>query len=309
MKATVNYYKAFGLSIRSNIQLPELKMWERVEEVDLQIELGKLTNEWSPYSQASNRFVVTEQQVLFHLADVGTYCIREGKKIIVSPKKDADEVQLRLYILGSCMGAILMQRHIFPLHGSAISINGKAYAIVGHSGAGKSTLASAFLAEGYQLLTDDIIPLSFSKNGQPSVIPTYPQQKLWQETLTQFGYDSSKYKPIVKRKTKFAIPVTDQFTDQTLPLAGIFELVKSTKNQIALRPLNKFKMLETIFTHTYRNNFIQGMNLREWHFHTAINIVNQVEIYRLSRPVTSFTANELVACIVRTIGDNEFKVN
>lgn len=309
MKATVNYYKAFGLTISSNIPLPELKLCERAEQVDVKIELGNLKNEWSPYSQASNRFVVTEQQVLFHIADVATYCIRGGKKIIVSPKKDADEAQLRLYILGSCMGAILMQRHIFPLHGSAIAVGGKAYAIVGHSGAGKSTLASAFLAEGYQLLTDDIIPLSFSKNGQPSVIPTYPQQKLWQETLTQFGYDSNKYKPIVKRKTKFLIPVTDQFTDQSLPLAGIFELVKSTENQIALRPLNKFKLLETIFTHTYRNNFVEGMNLRVWHFQTAINIVNQVEVYQLSRPVTSFSAKELVSCIVRTIGESEFKVN
>ena len=50
--------------------------------------------------------------------------------------------------LGTCMGALLMQRKIFPFHGSAIAINGKAYAIVGDSGAGKSTLASAFLKKG-----------------------------------------------------------------------------------------------------------------------------------------------------------------
>ena len=46
------------------------------------------------------------------------------------------------------------------------------------------------------------------------------------------------------------------------------------------------------------------MNLREWHFHTAINIVNQVEIYQLSRPMTSFTAKELVSCIVQNISKN-----
>ena len=38
------------------------------------------------------------------------------------------------------MGALLMQRKILPLHGSAIAIDGKAYAFVGDSGAGKSTL-------------------------------------------------------------------------------------------------------------------------------------------------------------------------
>ena len=74
----------------------------------------------------------------------------------------ANEDHVRLYILGTCMGALLLQRKILPLHGSAIAINGKAYAIVGDSGAGKSTLASAFLNKGYQLLSDDVIPVSLS---------------------------------------------------------------------------------------------------------------------------------------------------
>ena len=38
------------------------------------------------------------------------------------------------YLLGTCMGTILMQRKILPLHGSAIEIEGKVYAIVGDSG-------------------------------------------------------------------------------------------------------------------------------------------------------------------------------
>ena len=53
-----------------------------------------------------------------------------------------------------------MQRKVLPLHGSAIAINGKAYAIIGDSGAGKSTLALAFLNRGYRLLTDDVIAVS-----------------------------------------------------------------------------------------------------------------------------------------------------
>ena len=76
-----------------------------------------------------------------------------------------DEDVIRLYILGTCMGAILMQRKILPLHGSAIEIDGKAYAIVGDSGAGKSTLASAFLKQGYQLVSDDVIAVSLSQEN------------------------------------------------------------------------------------------------------------------------------------------------
>ena len=114
---------------------------------------------------------------------------------------------IRLYVLGTCMGAILMQRKTLPLHGSVIAIDGKAYAIVGDSGAGKSTLASAFLKRGFQLLTDDVIAVSFSEEGIPFVTPSYPQQKLWSESLDHFGMESNNYQPLIDREDKFAIPV------------------------------------------------------------------------------------------------------
>jgi serine kinase of HPr protein (carbohydrate metabolism regulator) len=78
------------------------------------------------------------------------FLIQEGRSIIVSPLEEYKEDVIRLYILGSCMGAILMQKRILPLHGSAVAIDGKAFAIIGESGAGKSTLASAFISRGFQ---------------------------------------------------------------------------------------------------------------------------------------------------------------
>ena len=44
-------------------------------------------------------------------------------------------------------------------------------------------LASAFLNRGYQLLSDDVIAVSLSQEESiPFVTPSYPQQKLWQES-------------------------------------------------------------------------------------------------------------------------------
>lgn len=311
MLETTNYYKAFGFIIKSSIPLPELKrISSPADTFDIEIEIGSLTETWNSVSTPSNQFFVSEQQIMFHLANIAIYCIENGNKIIVSPMEGIEESQLRLYILGSCMGAILMQRQVFPLHGSAIAIDGRAYAIVGHSGAGKSTLASAFLEKGFDLLTDDIIPLSFSKeSGRPYVIPTYPQQKLWQESLTHFGQDSSNYKPLVNRKTKFAVPVTSQFSDKQLPLAGIFELVKTKEDHITLMPIQRMDLLQTVFNHTYRNNFIEGMNLREWHFHSAVKVINHVDVYQLRRPGLQFTVGELADCVLGEIGGGEVIAN
>ena len=121
---------------------------------------------------------------------------------------------------------------MIPLHGSAIEIDGKAYAIIGESGAGKSTLASALLNRGYKLISDDVIPISFSKDNIPYVTPSYPQQKLWESSLQEFGMCIRNYRPIIERENKFVVPVQSQFSIKPFPLAGIFELDKTEKNQI-----------------------------------------------------------------------------
>ena len=214
-------------------------------------------------------------------------------------------MKLRLYILGTCMGAILMQRKILPLHGSVIAIDGKAYAIVGDSGAGKSTLASAFLKRGFGLLTDDVIAVSFSEDGIPFVTPSYPQQKLWSESLDHFGMESSNYQPLIDREDKFAIPVVSQFVEEPLPLAGIFELVKGDYDGIAIQPIGNLEGLFKLYYHTYRNFFLERSGLMEWHFQTTTKMMNKIEFYQLQRPITAFTAHDLTDLILDTIKKEE----
>ena len=116
------------------------------------------------------------------------------------------------------MGILLMQRRILPLHGSAIAIDGKAYVFIGESGAGKSTIASSFMKKGYQLLSDDVIAVSLLDGDKPWVIPAYPQQKLWQDSLNHFGMKTNDYMPLFDRETKYSVPVAEQFYNKPLPL-------------------------------------------------------------------------------------------
>ena len=81
---------------------------------------------------------------MFHIPETAIFLIQNGNKIVVSPLMGPIEDEIRLYILGTCMGAILLQRKILPLHGSAIAIDGKAYAIVGDSVQGNLPLLLLF---------------------------------------------------------------------------------------------------------------------------------------------------------------------
>ena len=110
---------------------------------------------------------------------------------------ESDENEIRLYILGLVWGLLLMQRKIFPLHGSAIAINGKAYAFIGDSGAGKSTLASAFLSKGYQLLSDDVIAVSLSNDTCSVCFSSLSATKAMAGKLKHLEWKTSHYRPFI----------------------------------------------------------------------------------------------------------------
>lgn len=299
-------YRAFGFKILSDIFLPELIQTNEQEGmVDIEIKINNLSKFNSELADQPYKHMVKENAVMFYIPDVAFFSVEEGKRITVSTVDGADDGLIRLYILGTCMGVILMQRRIFPLHGSAVVIDGKAYAFIGDSGAGKSTLASAFLHEGYQLLSDDIIAVSLSQDNIPIVTPSYPQQKLWQESLNNFGMETSHYQSIYGRETKYCVPVSSQYSPDPVPLAGVFELVKIENKMVELDPIKKLSGLQTLFNHTYRNFLIPRLELMEWHFSISANIVNQINVYQLRRPISTFSVSQLVDVILDTVNKGE----
>lgn len=303
VKEQVDVYKAFGLTISSELLLPELQgqRCQNVDHADISIQHADLSQLWAEVEGEEKKLVVKGNIVMFKLPDVGTFCIQEGETIQVSPAEGADPDKVRLYLLGTCIGVVLLQRRIVPLHGSAIAINGKAYAVVGKSGAGKSTLATVLLNRGYQLLSDDVIPVMFTEEEVPLALPSYPRQKLWQESISQLGMKNGDYQPLFERETKFTIPVASQFCPDPLPLAGIFELVKSQEDRLSFQKLQGIERISVLYHHTYRKTAIAPLGLSEWHFQTSVHLTNRIDLFRLIRPVTRFTAYELADFIISEI--------
>ncbi|MEH7226490.1 aldolase [Bacillus sp. JJ1566] len=300
-------YKAFGLNLMTELEFPEL-IASNIENshIDVEIQFVDLTAKWNELVENDQFIIINHEFVMFRIPNTAIFSIERGKRIFISKEEGVHAEQIRLYVLGTCMGALLMQRKILPLHGSAVAINGKAYAIVGESGAGKSTLATAFLNKGYELLSDDVIPVSMSNNNIPIVTPAYPQQKLWEESLQAFGMDAKSLYPIAERETKFAVPVISQFYKEDIPLGGVFELVKSEDLKINIKPILNLHRLQTLFQHTYRNFLLTSSGMLEWHFSFITTLANRVNLYQINRPVSLFTATDLASMILSAIneGDN-----
>lgn len=300
----LHLYKAFGLMIRSEYALPELYMASGEEPLaTITVKKVDLTNIWQEHAPPNGFFAILDSRVLFMIPEVGIFSVENGHTIWVSPFSGVEEDRVRLYILGTGIGLILLQRRILPLHGSCIAIDGKAYAILGHSGAGKSTLASVLLNRGYSLISDDIIPIVVSEQV-PIAIPSYPQQKLWQESMKELEISRSDCRPIYNRETKFTVPIHTRFHAEPLPLAGVFELVK-TESDAFIKPIHGMERYYVLFNHTYRNFLVTGGGLMDWHFSTLAQFVNRIAVYRLARPSTSFSAYGLASSMLDAIHREE----
>jgi hypothetical protein len=308
MIETINkvVYNAFGLCMVSEILMPELSQTNSpVEQKNVFIKRTDLTDFWYKTVKPDEIYVVKENLFMFQVPDTAIFSVQDGNTIHVSPMNGAEDAKIRLFILGTCMGVLLMQRKILPLHGSAIAIEGKAYAFVGHSGAGKSTLASAFLNRGYQLLSDDVIAVAFSDAQVPMVMPAYPQQKLWQESLIQFGMETSSYQSIFQRETKYLVPVSNHFLADPLPLAGVFELSPTASEEVEIRPIEGLARFSTLFFQTFRSSLLANLQLLEWHFQTTAKIMGHIDMYQLRRPNVGFTAPHMASLILKTLHKGE----
>ncbi|WP_019913506.1 ATP-binding cassette domain-containing protein [Paenibacillus sp. HW567] len=303
MESTVQglAYQAFGLQIHSEFPLPELPLADKMGLAgSVSVVQADLAERWQAIPKVTSSLGVSGNEVMFEAKGTAVFSIQGGNTITVSPAPEADPDCVRLFILGSCMGVLLMQKQILPLHGSALVIDGQAYALVGRSGAGKSTLASYLMDQGSPLISDDVIPVMV-QNGHPLAIPGYPQQKLWQQSLDYLGMNSSLYRPLFERETKFAVPVHDRFHSEPLPLAGVFELSVTREGPVALEPIQGMQRFHALYHHTYQRAIVDRIGIREWHFGMLASFINRLPMYRLTRPEQGFNAPAQASLILETI--------
>jgi hypothetical protein len=278
-------YRAFSLCLESDIPLSELCPYDG-EKIDVHISL------------CSGPIVANSFELIdFYIPSVGHFYIHAGKYIWVWPDPNAHLNHLKLFILGSCMGAILHQRGNLVLHGNAVEIGDSCSVFLGPSGNGKSTLAGAFIKQGYRVLTDDICAISF-QHGIPYVIPGYPQIKLWRDSAETLGQDLSKLNSIYDRSDKFALPIADSFANQSLPIQQIIILNTWKEQRIELKQITGIHQFQAIFGNTYRQNFIRRIKQDQRYFELCNQLVHQIPIFSLTRPKVPYRLDELISTVL-----------
>lgn len=262
----------YGLLVMSDFWIldsPEIKLENR--DPDIVVRFGIVEN---------SRSKVCSQIFSGFLPKVGNFLIRNGNEVIVEPLPDVDERILRPCILGSAMSVILQQRGFLVLHASAVLMQGEAIAFLGTSGAGKSTTASAFMKQGYSVITDDVLAIQF-KDGIPIVIPSYPFIKLLPDAVAALGHDVETFPLLNRTTTKRMQTFENSYLQDTYPLGKIYFLAISDRHE--LQDCSSTEALLNLVNHSRALNALTDPDSKKQHFQQCSDIVKFIPFSILHR--------------------------
>ena len=275
------YYKVYGLCIESELELPELNPVQNIK-ADVSIGFGRVPEHLPEIRGSGVLFEAAQNDFLFKFEGICRYRVQKGSRIIIQPEREALPSDIRLFLLGSSIGALLHQRGMLAIHGSAITDGHQTVILTGYSGAGKSTLAAGLIELGYSIIADDISVIGQNREGHLLVESGIPHIKLWKDVLAHLNKtnDLSKIRPQLE-KYRMPVPVLEE---ESPGLSKIVLLNPSNSTDFSCSAILGKEKFHQLRNNTYRLQFIDKMNQTEVHYRNLSQLVNSIQMLLVNRP-------------------------
>ena len=208
---------AFGLAFETAMELPEMD-GTFCAQADVRIELGEAPGHLENAEYANPWYEAAGDRFLLRVPEIANFYVENGNRIVVEGLSGAPGEDAGVFLLGSALSALLMQRGMLALHGVAAVINGRGTAILGASQSGKTALALALHDRGCKLLADEVCAVDL-RGGEALLLPGVPQLNAWADTLKDSGRDAANYRPIRRGLGKYAVREAGMFLDRPVPLS------------------------------------------------------------------------------------------
>lgn len=272
-------YHAFGIALQSALPLPEVREAAGDTPADVTIRFGDAPRPAS--LDGSDAPCISPHGVWFQIDGIARFLVRGGDEIVIERIGDAGDGAIRAFLLGTAIGAVLLQRGMLPLHASAVVIGERAVAFTGASGAGKSTIALHLNRAGHALICDDICAVDLS-GPSPMVWPGLRNLKLWRASLEAAGRETVALEQVLPTIDKYRLPIDGLAPYCAYPLAAVVQLDRG--DAPSLTPLTGAAATAVLISNTFRGQFVGGLERRQAHFAQCLAVARASGVMRLVRP-------------------------
>lgn len=285
------HYRTYGLTLGSQFPLPELQDAPPLPVPDAEIIASPLTPALEGAMSTAPWLQYAEDRCQFSLEGVARYRIEQGRRILVDrrslqePSAGTPEEDLRLYLLGTALGALLHQRDWLPLHLSALDTPSGVWGFTGQSGAGKSTLAAwLHYRQGWPLVSDDV---GVIRPGEalPFLYPGPPRLKLWKDALNSLGIDHQGLVTDQTRTDKYHLVRHGGFQAAARPLRHLVMLERGDQGTpVSLESLEGLEAFKAVMATVYRPEWGLAFNGPARLLEHASGLARHIQVYRYRRP-------------------------
>ncbi|MEG1295161.1 hypothetical protein [Niameybacter sp.] len=305
-KMGVYSYRVYGWQVKSEIEIPELIQIPEIvdEEADVIVCLQVMPEDIRQALSRGQEEYFSKDRIWIQIENVGIYELTKGKVVAITPVPNVSIETIKQYFLGLICLILCLQKESLGLHGAAIEVEESAILILGESGSGKSTLTTALRKQGYRMLSDDFCVLGQNERGNSIVYPAYPQQKLCRDTMLEMNYNVNEYSIIQEERDKFAVPIGNGFADRPLPIKAIFILSPEACKEVDIEPIRGSYKVTSLLQHISAFNFTEQLGLPRNYFIKCIQVLKQVPVIKLKRPLEGMTVEKQIKMIKRILECN-----
>jgi hypothetical protein len=267
------------------------------DRIDIHIQLAAGP---SPIAKNAGKVVFEHSREFSHIGiqGVADFEVSKGRQIRIWPAAGAMQKDIEIILFGPAWATLCHQRGLLPLHASAIVTSGAITAFAGHSGAGKSTIAALMGSLDYELIADDVLPVSFNHDAVPGAWPYLRRLKLRRDSINQLGITPTEQVSETLDKEKRIVHPKLAAADKWTRLERLYLLeIDPIKSHASIDMLTGVDAVHALVDHTYHFQFILGTGRVGEHLALCTRLASKIAVYRLRRS-RSFDAKKLLVTLI-----------
>lgn len=296
------FYRAYGLTIRSELALPELEA-TLPGPADVVVRFAQ-TGRPAPATGSVFEFGADTQFLAW--SGAGAFRIRGTREIEIERAAGTGDRLLALPLLGPVMALLLHLRGKLVLHASAVAAGDRGAIFLGDKRAGKSTTAAALVAAGNRLLTDDVLAFDTMPTGGLGILPAYPQIKLAPDSAQAVKIDATVEPRIHHAIDKRQHRLPQRFSHASVGVRRIYVLERGTKAKVTPMPLQTalLALLRFSYVTRFEGAALHGASAAG-HLRLCAELAGSVGVRRLIAPAGLERLDELVTLVERDLAEGE----